>query len=215
MELEASKTTSDPETVEAETSVRPGKQVKRPSMSLTPNSKRSLQAPQDCRRVGKRKPSLPPLYGFSTAVESDGELVVPTSQSQDLRPFFVSPPRPGGTDLFTDTTPKALRQSQGYIDQPLQPGPSYGSATAAEFDEELVVPTSQSQDLSPFCISPPRPGGTDPFTDTTPKALRQSSSAGRHFEASPKLSSQQQTGVFRTPTKPTSSSFNEMANVEK
>jgi len=152
MELEASKTTSDPETVEAETSVRPGKQVKRPSMSLTPNSKRSLQAPQDCRRVGKRKPSLPPLYGFSTAVESDGELVVPTSQSQDLRPFFVSPPRPGGTD---------------------------------------------------------------PFTNTTPKALRQSSSAGRHFEASPKLSSQQQTGVFRTPTKPTSSSFNGMANVEK
>jgi hypothetical protein len=57
------------------------------------------------------------------AVDSD-EWLVPTSQSQDLKPFFVSPPRPGGTVLLKDTTPKPLRQSQGYMNQPSQPLPS-------------------------------------------------------------------------------------------
>ena len=37
-------------------------------------------------------------------MDSDEELV-PTSQSQDLKLFFISPPRPGGSALLKDTTP--------------------------------------------------------------------------------------------------------------
>jgi len=78
------------------------------------------------------------------------EGVVPTSQSQDLRPFLVSPPRPGGTALLKDTTPKSLRRSQGYAKQPPQPLPSVLAAIQAKghagTQESDVVATSQMEE---------------------------------------------------------------------
>ena len=69
-----------------------------------------LQTPRRNRAEDKKLGSSPPRH-FAMAVDSDNWLV-PTSQSQDLRPFVISPPRPGGSALLKDTTPKLLRQSQ-------------------------------------------------------------------------------------------------------
>jgi hypothetical protein len=66
------------------------------------------------QRVGDTKSGLSPPRHPAMAVDSEEELV-PTSQSQDLKPFIISPPHPGGSSLLKDTTPKSLRQSQGYI----------------------------------------------------------------------------------------------------
>jgi hypothetical protein len=94
--------------------------LKTPLAELKPGGPTESPLPRNTRR-GLRS-SVPPRDS-AMAVDSD-EWLVPTSQSQDLKPFFISPPRPGGTVLLKDTTPKPLRQSQGYMNQPSQPLPS-------------------------------------------------------------------------------------------
>lgn len=84
-----------------------------PTLSL-----HSVLSTMENRKSGSNPPHHPGM-----ATESD-EWLVPTSQSQDLRPFLISPTRPGGTALFKNTTPKPLRRSQGYITPPAQPLPS-------------------------------------------------------------------------------------------
>lgn len=133
------------------------------------------------------------------AVDSD-EGLVPTSQSQDLKPFFVSPPRPGGTALLTDTTPKSLRRSQGHNKQPPQPLPSVlatiqaGSHTGTQ--ESDVVPTSQMEEKE---LRIPRSVQVGPS-----RALAFSSPPNKGNTAAPshhRPPSSGRNGVLRTPTK--------------
>jgi len=130
------------------------------------------------------------------------EGLVPTSQSQDLKPFFVSPPRPGGTALFKDTTPKSLRHSQGYNKQRPQPLPSVLATIQARAhagtQETDVVVTSQMEETE---LRMPRPAQAGPsrtlaFSSLSDKRDKHASS--RH---EPPLS--ERADVLRTPTKVT------------
>ena len=107
-----------------------------------------LQTPRR-NRAKNNRPGPNPLRNCATAPDSD-DGIVPTSQSQDLRPFFISPPRPGGTVLLKDTTPKLLRQSQGYTNQSSQPLPSVLATVQARdhagTQETDIVPTSQMEE---------------------------------------------------------------------
>lgn len=131
--------------------------------------------------------------------DSDDGLV-PTSQSQDLRPFFVSPPRPGGTALFKDTTPKPLRQSQGYMKQPLEPLPSVLAAIQTKdhtgTQESDVVTTSQMEEVE---LQIPHSAQVEPS-----RTLAFSSPSDKRDGFTPgdrELPSSERTGVLRTPTK--------------
>ena len=154
-------------------------------------------------RVENKQPALGQPRDSAMAVDSD-EGLVPTSQSQDLRPYFVSPPRPGGT-IFKDTTPKSLRQSQGYLNEPPQPLPSViatiqarGHAGTQETD---FVPTSQMEETE---LQLPRSAGASralAFSSPSPKRDRN------------EIAPSERTGVFRTPTKLSGFPLNGKVNV--
>ena len=136
----------------------------------------------------------------ATAIDPDE--IVPTSQSQDLRPFIVSPARPGGSTLLKDTTPKALRRSQGYNSQPPQPLPSVLATIQArghrdaETQESDVVPTSQMEETELRIPRSARNGSPRAPVLSTPSdkgdksvpSQREPPSSGRN-------------GILRTPTK--------------
>lgn len=149
------------------------------------------------KRVENRLPDPGPSRHPPMAADSD-EGLVPTSQSQDLRPFFVSPPRPGGTAL-KDTTPKPLRQSQGYTKQSIQPLPSVLAAIQARGhtgsqDSDVVV-TSQMEETELRIPRSPRFG---------PSRALAFSSLDKRDKFAPgqrEPPSSERTGVLRTPTK--------------
>jgi hypothetical protein len=149
------------------------------------------------KRVENRPPS-PPRYP-AMAVDSD-EGLVPTSQSQDLRPFFVSPPRPGGTSVLKDTTPKSLRHSQGYIKQPAQPLPSVLATIQARgyagTQETDIVPTSQLEEAELRIPRSVQAGPSRALTFSSPSGKRDKAVSSHH-----ELPSSERTGVLRTPTK--------------
>ena len=132
------------------------------------------------------------------AVDPD-EWLVPTSQSQDLRPFVVSPPRPGGSALFKDTTPKALRQSQGYIPQPVQPLPSILATIQARghvgTQETDIVPTSQMEEAELRIPDSIRAEASQSLAFSSPDRC---DNVARHHREPP---SSECTSIFRTPTK--------------
>lgn len=148
-------------------------------------------------RMDARQRCLSPPRDSTTAVEFDEE-IIPTSQSQDLRPFVVSPPRPGGTVLLKDTTPKPLRQSQGYIDQPLQPLPSLLAVIHAR---DYAQPQEDGELWTPRSLQSGDSFGTP--------AAKSDKAAPGHNE----LPSSERTGVFETPTKLAGVSRGEKANV--
>lgn len=154
------------------------------------------------KRVDNKPSDLGPPRRSKMAVDSD-EGLVPTSQSQDLKPFFVSPPRPGGTALLTDTTPKSLRRSQGYTKQPPQPLPSVLATVQAKgrtgTQESDVVVTSQMEEAE---LRIPRPVQVGPS-----RALAFSSPSDKGDKSTPghnQPPSSNPDGVLRTPTKVTS-----------
>ena len=143
------------------------------------------------KRVENRLSGSSPQHS-AVAVDSD-EGLVPTSQSQDLKPFFVSPPRPGGTALLTDTTPKSLRHSQVYTRQPPQPLPSVLAAIQARghagTQESDVIATSQMEETE---LRIPRAARVGPSKDPN-----FNSPSDTHREPP----SSERNGVLRTPTK--------------
>ena len=152
------------------------------------------------KRVENRPPESNPPRHSAMAVDSD-EGLVPTSQSQDLRPFFVSPPRPGGTAL-KDTTPKSLRHSQGYTKQPPKPLPSMLANIRARAhtgtQESDIVPTSQIEEAE---LRIPRSVQVEPS-----RAQAFSSPSDRQGKFAPghrEPPSSERTSVLRTPTKVT------------
>jgi len=146
------------------------------------------------KRVENRPPD-----SSAMVVDSD-EALVPTSQSQDLKPFFVSPPRPGGTALLRDTTPKSLRHSQGYIKQPPQPLPSVLAAIQARTptgtQESDIVPTSQIEETELRIPRSAQVGVSRALAFTSPSDKRDKPTP-THREPPPS----ERTGVLRTPTK--------------
>jgi hypothetical protein len=146
------------------------------------------------KRVGNRLSDSSPPRHSAMAVDSD-EGLVPTSQSQDLKPYFVSPPRPGGTALLKDTTPKSLRHSQGYTKQPPQPLPSVLATIQANShtgtQDSNVVATSQMEETE---LRIPRSAQVGPSRAPSDK---QDNFAPVHREPP----SSERTGVLRTPTK--------------
>ena len=148
------------------------------------------------QRVENRQPGTNPPRNFAMAIDSD-EGVVPTSQSQDLRPFVISPPRPGGSVLFKDTTPKSLRQSQGYVPQPAQPLPSFLATARGHVgtQETDIVPTSQMEEDELRIPDSVRAGTSRSLAFSSPD--RRDNVARRPHE----LPSSERTGVLRTPTK--------------
>lgn len=151
------------------------------------------------KRVENRLPNASSPRHSAMAVESD-EGLVPTSQSQDLKPFIISPPRPGGTVLLKDTTPKSLRQSQGYIKQPPQPLPSVLATIQAMghtgTQESDVVATSQMEETE---LRIPRSAQVGPS-----RALAFSSPSDKRDKFAPgyrEPPSSERSGVLRTPTK--------------
>lgn len=151
------------------------------------------------KRVENRLPDSSPTRHSAMAVDSD-EGLVPTSQSQDLKPFLISPPRPGGTTLLKDTTPKSLRHSQGYVKQPPQPLPSVLATIQAKVhtgtQESDVVATSQMEETE---LRIPRSAQVGPS-----RALAFSSPSDKRDKLAPthrEPPSSERTGVFRTPTK--------------
>ena len=153
------------------------------------------------QRVENRQSSTNPPHTFAMAIDPDEELV-PTSQSQDLRPFIISPPRPGGSVLFKDTTPKSLRQSQGYVPQPVQPLPSvlatiqlWGHVGTQETD---IVPTSQMEEDELQIPNYVRAGISRSLAFSSPDRC---DNVARCPHEPP---SSEHTGVVRTPTKITS-----------
>ena len=159
-----------------------------------------LQTPRRDRAENRRSGLRPPP-GSAMAVDSD-ETVVPTSQSQDLKPFFVSPPRPGGSILLKDTTPKSLRQSQGYINQPTQPLPSVLATIQAKghtgTQETDVVATSQIEETELRMPRSVQAGQSRALAFSSPSPKRDKA-APSHNE----LPSSERAGVFKTPTKVT------------
>ena len=157
-----------------------------------------LHTPRRKRVENRLRDTSPPRHS-TTAMCSD-EGVVPTSQSQDLRPFLVSPPRPGGTALLKDTTPKSLRRSQGYTKHPPQPLPSVLAAIQARghagTQESDVVATSQMEEAE---LRIPRSARAEP-----PRALvsgSPSDRAGKLAANHREPPSSQGNGILRTPTK--------------
>lgn len=144
-------------------------------------------------RLPKSSPPRQPM-----AVDFD-EGLVPTSQSQDLRPFFVSPPRPGGS-ILKDTTPKSLRQSQGYIKQLVQPLPSVLATIQARgyigIQESDVVPTSQIEETELQIPLSAQAGPSRTLAFSSPTDKRD------NFALSDREPpSSERNGVLRTPTK--------------
>ena len=149
------------------------------------------------QRVENRKPGPNPPSNYAMAVDLDE---VPTSQSQDLRPFIVSPPRPGGSALFKDTTPKPLRESQGYVPQQTQPLPSVLAAIQArgltETHDTDIVPTSQMEEAELQIPSFIRTGQSrDPNSSPSKQDKDNLNRRG--------LPSPERTEILRTPTKVT------------
>ncbi|KAF9647056.1 hypothetical protein BDM02DRAFT_3117674, partial [Thelephora ganbajun] len=181
-----------------------------------PDSPRSPQAPAQSSSPIFKVPALPlhtpyrkrvenRLTGSSPprhptmAVDSD-EGLVPTSQSQDLKPFFVSPPRPGGSALFKDTTPKSLRHSQGYAKQPAQPLPSVLATIQTRnhvgTQENDIVATSQMEEAELRIPRSAQVGPSRTLAFSSPSGKRDKFALGHHEPPS-----SQRTGVLRTPTK--------------
>ena len=129
LELEADNNSSGPDSLGAETPIRSLRKRARRSPKLT---SKPLHRTPHYNRVESEQPGSGPLHSSVIGVDSD-EWLVPTSQSPDLRPYVVSPPRPRGT-VLKETTPKPLRRSQGYIDQPSQPLPSVPAIIQASDD---------------------------------------------------------------------------------
>ena len=159
-----------------------------------------LHTPRRKRVENRLRDTSPPRHSAMAMCSDEG--VVPTSQSQDLRPFLVSPPRPGGTALLKDSTPKSLRRSQGYTKQPPQPLPSVLAAMQARghagTQESDVVATSQMEEAElriprSTRIEPPRP-----LVPTSP-----SNKPGKSVSSHREPPSSQGNGVLRTPTKVT------------
>jgi len=157
-----------------------------------------LHTPRRKRVENRLRDTSPPRHS-TTAMCSD-EGVVPTSQSQDLRPFLISPPRPGGSALLKDTTPKSLRRSQGYTKHPPQPLPSVLAAIQARghagTQESDFVATSQMEEAE---LRIPRSARAEP-----PRSLVSGSPSDRAGKIAPshrELPSSQGNGVLRTPTK--------------
>ena len=169
-----------------------------------------LQTPRR-DRAENRRPGLIPLHHSATAVDSD-EWVVPTSQSQDLRPFVISPPRPGGSVLFKDTTPKLLRQSQGYMSQPSQPLPSVLATIQlrgqTESQESDIVVTSQIQEAELRLPRSAQAGQSRALAFSSPSPKRDNPAANNNGPPS-----SERTGIFRTPTKVTGLPLDGKANV--
>jgi len=157
-----------------------------------------LHTPHRKRVENRLRDMSPPRHPTMTMGFDEG--VVPTSQSQDLRPFLVSPPRPGGTALLKDTTPKSLRRSQGYNKQLAQPLPSVLAAIQARghagTQESDVVATSQMEEAE---LRIPRSARVEP-----PGALvsgSPSGGAGKSVPSHREPPSSQGNGVLRTPTR--------------
>ena len=157
-----------------------------------------LHTPHRKRVENRLSDSSPPRHS-AMAVDSD-EGLVPTSQSQDLKPFFVSPPRPGGTALLKNTTPKSLRHSQGYVKQRPQPLPSVLATIQARghagTQESDVVATSQMEETE---LRIPRSAQVGPS-----RALAFSSSSDNRNTLAPnhlEPPSSGRTDVLKTPTK--------------
>ena len=154
------------------------------------------------KRVENKLPDLNPPLHSAMAVDPPDEALVPTSQSQDLRPFFVSPPRPGGSALLKDTTPKSLRHSQGYIKQPPQPLPSVLAAIQARShvgtQESDIVATSQMEEAELRIPRSAQVGSSRALAFSSPSGKQDKFLAGNHEPPS-----SQRTGVLRTPTKVT------------
>ena len=132
-------------------------------------------------------------------IDSDEELV-PTSQSQDLKPFFISPPRPGGSALLKDTTPKSLRQSQGYIKQPVQPLPSILATIQARgytgTQESDIVATSQMEETKLRILRSAQAGPSRALAFGSPSDERDEAVRSCH-----KLLLSDRSAILRTPTK--------------
>lgn len=160
-----------------------------------------LQTPRRNRVENKQQGSSLP-HRSAMAVDSD-EGLVPTSQSQDLKPFLISPPRPvRGTVLYKDTTPKSLRQSQGYVDQPTQPLPSIIATIQARghtgTQETDVVATSQMEETELRIPRSAHAGPSRALAFSSPSPKRDKTAPGHN-----ELPSLERTAVFRTPTKVT------------
>ena len=151
------------------------------------------------KRVENRLPDSSPPRHSAMVVGSD-EGLVPTSQSQDLRPFFVSPPRPGGTALLKDTTPKSLRHSQGYTKQPPHPLPSVLATIQARghtgTQDSDIVATSQMEETELRIPHSAQVGPSRALAFSSPSDKRDKFAPG-HREPP----SSERTGVLRTPTK--------------
>lgn len=161
-----------------------------PALPLTPRR----------HRVENRKPDSNAPSHSAMAVDSD-EGLVPTSQSQDLRPFPISPPRPGGSALFKDTTPKSLRQSQqGYITQLARPLPSILATIQANdhigTQESEIVVTSQIEETELRIPRSVQVGPSRALAFSSPSGKRDKVTQGHH-----QLPSSERTDVLRTPTK--------------
>ena len=150
------------------------------------------------KRVANRLSDLSPRHS-RMIVDSD-EGLVPTSQSQDLKPFFVSPPRPGGTALLKDTTPKSLRRSQGHNKQPPQPLPSVLAAIQARghtgTQEGDVVATSQMEEKELRIPPAVQVGPSRSLAFSAPSDKGDTFILSHH-----KSPSSERNGVLRTPTK--------------
>ena len=151
------------------------------------------------QRVGDRKSGSSPPRNLVMVIDSD-EGLVPTSQSQDLKPFFVSPPRPGGSALLKDTTPKSLRQSQGYIKQTAQPLPSILATMQARgytgTQESDIVATSQMEETELRIPRPAQAGPSRAQAFSSPPDKRDKAVQNRH-----ELPLSERSAVLRTPTK--------------
>ena len=176
-----------------------------PNSSNSPPPQTSAQKPSPifevhtlpctpCRqRVENRQPDINPSRNSVLATDSD-EWLVPTSQSQDLRPFLISPPHTGGSARFKDTTPKLLRQSQGYNPQPVQPLRSVVATIQARghvgTQETDIVPSSQMEEAELQIPDSVRAGAS--------RSLAFGSSDRHDYVAQ---HCHERAGVLRTPTK--------------
>lgn len=184
--LEAGNSSSSPDSVRIESATHPGKRARR-SSKLTP---KPIQTPSR-NQVEIQQPGLGTPHS-STVTEDSDENFVPTSQSQDLKPYFISPPRPGGT-VLKDTTPKPLRQSQGHINQALQPLPSVMATIQghARTQGTNAVPTSQMEETELRLPQPIQAGASRALAFSSP------SPESNCDEIPPS----ERMGVYRTPKK--------------
>ena len=148
-----------------------------------------------------RQPDTNQSRNSASAADSD-EWLVPTSQSQDLRPFIISPHCAGGSTHFKDTTPKLLRQSQGYNPQPVQPLHSVMATIQArghsETQETDVVPSSQMEEAELQIPDSVRAGASQSLAFSS---SNRHNYVARHCHEPP---SSERAGVLRTPAKITS-----------